>query len=100
MKWPVKNITDIKWQDLELGTAITEPGSSRFYKTGDWRSFRPVVDKTKCIKCGLCYIFCPDAAIYEDEEGFFVANLDYCKGCGICAKECYVNCIKMVEEEV
>jgi len=100
LKWPVKNIEEIKWQDLEIGCAITEPGSSRFYKTGDWKSFKPVVDKTKCIKCGLCYIFCPDAAIYEDEEGYFVANLDYCKGCGICANECYVQCIKMVEEEV
>ena len=44
MKWPVKNIEEIKWQDLELGAAITEPGSSRIYKTGDWRSFSPVVD--------------------------------------------------------
>jgi pyruvate ferredoxin oxidoreductase delta subunit len=99
LKWPVKNIEEITWRDLELGGAITEPGSSRFYKTGDWKSFKPVVDKNKCIKCGLCYIFCPDAAIYEDNEGFFVANLDYCKGCGICASECYVQCIKMVEEE-
>ena len=100
MKWPVKNIQEIKWQDLELGMAITEPGSSRFYKTGDWRSLRPVVDKSKCVKCGLCYIFCPDAAIYEDKEGYFVADLEYCKGCGICAKECYVQCISMVEEVV
>jgi len=100
LKWPIEDITKITWQNLELGAAITEPGSSRFYKTGDWRSFRPVVDKEKCIKCGLCYIFCPDAAIQEDKDGFFIANLDYCKGCGICARECYVQCIKMVEEEV
>jgi pyruvate ferredoxin oxidoreductase delta subunit len=25
--------------------------------------------------------------------------LDYCKGCGICARECWTGCIKMVEEE-
>ena len=53
----------------------------------------------KCIKCGVCWVFCPDAAIYKNEEGFFLANLDYCKGCGICARECWTGCIKMVEEE-
>jgi pyruvate ferredoxin oxidoreductase delta subunit len=25
--------------------------------------------------------------------------LDYCKGCGICAHECWPRAIKMVEEE-
>jgi Pyruvate/2-oxoacid:ferredoxin oxidoreductase delta subunit len=25
-------------------------------------------------------------------------NYDYCKGCGICAEECPVKCIAMVEE--
>ena len=25
-------------------------------------------------------------------DGFFTANLDYCKGCGICAKECKPVC--------
>jgi Pyruvate/2-oxoacid:ferredoxin oxidoreductase delta subunit len=24
---------------------------------------------------------------------------DYCKGCGICAKECVTGCIKMAPEE-
>ncbi|KXA91095.1 pyruvate synthase, partial [candidate division MSBL1 archaeon SCGC-AAA259A05] len=26
-------------------------------------------------------------------------DLDYCKGCGICAKECPVDAIEMVKEE-
>ena len=87
------------WKDLEVGFTISQPGTSREYKTGDWRSLRPVVDKSKCIKCGVCYIFCPDMAILKTEEGFFEADLYYCKGCGICAQECFTGCIKMVAEE-
>ena len=63
--------------------------------------YRPTqVDDAKCIKCGICYIFCPEACISETAEGFFEANLDYCKGCGICAHECWPRAIAMVEEEV
>ncbi len=94
-----KPITEITWQELEIGAAVSETGSSREYKTGTWRSLRPVVDKTQCIRCGVCWLYCPDASIVQSEEGHFEANLDYCKGCGICARECPVGCISMVGEE-
>lgn len=29
----------------------------------------------------------------------FAPNLDYCKGCGICARECPAMAITMVREE-
>ncbi|GAB4298249.1 MAG: pyruvate synthase subunit PorD [Myxococcota bacterium] len=87
------------WTELAPGTLIPEPGSAGANKTGDWRSFKPEWDHTKCVKCGVCYVYCPDAAIYEDERGYFLANLDYCKGCGICAVECWTACITMREEE-
>ena len=38
---------------------------------------------------------CPDAAI--DEE--LAIDLDFCKGCGICANECPKKAITMVREE-
>ena len=31
-------------------------------------------------------------------EVFYEKDLDYCKGCGICAEECPVKCIKMEVE--
>ncbi len=96
MAKPMENYT---WKDIPLGCAVTEPGNAREYRTGDWKSQRPVVEKEKCIKCGVCWVFCPDAAIQKDPEGYFLANLDYCKGCGICARECWTGCIQMVEEE-
>ncbi|MAE11364.1 MAG: 4Fe-4S binding protein [Dehalococcoidales bacterium] len=67
--------------------------------TGEWRFQRPVTKTDKCSRCGWCYIFCPVGCI-EEKRGYFVANLDYCKGCSICAKECPSDAIMMVREEV
>ena len=87
-------------QDLRLGCSIEKPGNSCEFKTGDWRTGQnPVTDYETCIKCGLCYILCPDAA-YEpkDDEGFHAWIDMYCKGCGICAHECPKDAITMEEE--
>ncbi len=94
-----KPLNEITWKDLEIGAIVTEPGNASQYRTGDWRSQRPIVDKDKCNKCILCYIFCPDGCIERDTEGYFEANLYYCKGCGICANECPRKAITMEEEE-
>ena len=90
---------ELTWKDLEIGSIVTEPGSASQYKTGDWRSQRPTCDFSKCIKCGLCQIFCPEGCIGQNDEGYFEAELFYCKGCGICARECPTWVITMVEEE-
>jgi len=84
---------------LTIGAMITEPGSTKKYKTGDWRTFKPEIDQAKCIKCGKCWLNCPDGAIYKDKDGKFQVNYDYCKGCLICAKECPVKCISYKVEE-
>jgi pyruvate ferredoxin oxidoreductase delta subunit len=90
---------ELTWKDLEIGSIVTEAGNASQYKTGDWRSERPIFDSKKCIKCGLCYIFCPEGCIGQNGEGYFEANLFYCKGCGICARECWTGAISMVPEE-
>jgi len=42
-----------------------------------------------CTECGNCYIFCPDNAIKRDPNGYgYIADMDYCKGCGVCVNEC------------
>ncbi|MBI4495349.1 MAG: 4Fe-4S binding protein [Deltaproteobacteria bacterium] len=94
-----KPIDEYTWKDIPLGGVITAAGNAREYKTGDWKSRRPVVDRPKCIKCGVCWVFCPDAAINQSADGYFLPDLDHCKGCGICARECWTGCIQMVEEE-
>ena len=89
----------LSWQEIETGGVVTSPGNAAEYKTGDWRTTRPVWNKDRCVKCGICYIFCPEPAITEDENGWFGADLYYCKGCGICVRECPCQAISMVEEE-
>ena len=75
--------------------AISKPKEGAAGKTGTWRTSKPVVDKEQCNQCGLCAMYCPDAAIDEDLN----IDLEFCKGCGICAHECPKKAITMVREE-
>jgi len=87
------------WKDLEIGGDISAPGSSAAFLTGNWRTTgRPVTDFEKCIKCGQCWIVCPDVAYRPDEEGTYQWDGRYCKGCGICAVECPKDAIEMRSE--
>ncbi len=87
------------WTTLEPGLLITTPGCAAEFKTGDWRTgLKPVTDEEKCIKCGRCYIYCPDLAYQSRGDGLYDWLTDYCKGCGICAKECPADAISMEEE--
>lgn len=70
-----------------------------FMKTGAWRYQRPVTDEKKCRSCGTCWLYCPTKSRYEKDGGSFDSNLDFCKGCGICAVECYAQAISLVPEE-
>lgn len=89
-------MTELKsWREIPIGSRLTKPGSSLEYKTGSWRTFRPVIDMQKCNRCMICFIYCPDSCINPEDYG---VNYDYCKGCGICAHECPLRCIQMVEE--
>jgi len=87
------------WKELPVGNVVLEPGNASQYRTGDWKSLMPALNKELCVHCGLCYIFCPDMAYNLNAEGFFIADAFYCKGCGICAKECPTGAITMVVEE-
>ncbi|APV44130.1 pyruvate ferredoxin oxidoreductase delta subunit [Dehalogenimonas formicexedens] len=94
-----KSEFELTWQDIEIGAAVTEPGSAAAYKTGDWKSQRPTYDFSRCLKCGICYVFCPEGCVRQNQKGHFEANPYYCKGCGICAYECPTRVIVMREEE-
>jgi pyruvate ferredoxin oxidoreductase delta subunit len=95
----LKSEDKVTWKDIEIGGISTNPGSAIQLQTGDWRSRRPTYDFTKCIKCAICQVYCPEGCIEQTEEGYFQAGLYHCKGCGICAKECPTKVISMVEEK-
>ena len=83
---------------ISLGACNNNPGCAADYKTGTWRTLRPVVDPDKCRKCWVCIQYCPDSSIDEGVESI-VIDLDHCKGCGICAYECKFGAIEMTAEE-
>jgi NADPH-dependent glutamate synthase beta subunit-like oxidoreductase/Pyruvate/2-oxoacid:ferredoxin oxidoreductase delta subunit len=54
-----------------------------------------------CLECDNCYGMCPDNAVVKLGPGRrYRINLDYCKGCGICAAECPCGAIRMVPERI
>ncbi len=88
------------YKDIPIGGSILEPGNSKEYKTGEWRSSKPVWDEDECIQCLFCWVFCPDNAIVVKDGKMTGINYDYCKGCGICARECprIDRALRMVKE--
>ena len=61
-----------------------------------------MTDRETCIKCGLCWIICPDMAYSPDpkaDEGYYTWDGYYCKGCGICLEECPKDAISWKEEK-
>jgi len=87
------------WKDMPLGGDITEPGNSVRFNTGNWRTAgHPATDYSLCIKCGLCWILCPDNAWIHNENGTFYLDERHCKGCGICVVQCPRKAIQLQGE--
>ena len=89
---------------LKIRTSNGEAGEGDAGNTGSWRVERPIIDYGRCTpaksgkpSCHLCWLYCPDNVVSKAIEP--VIDLEYCKGCGICAEECPVNAIEMVSEE-
>ncbi|PJA86831.1 MAG: pyruvate ferredoxin oxidoreductase [Candidatus Moranbacteria bacterium CG_4_9_14_3_um_filter_42_9] len=103
---------------MEKG-AVIKHDIKKAPRTGDWRYLKPEVDEKKCIACGTCVKFCPEAVISleacdmknatalvgsrysgkteKNIKSKKVAEIDYdfCKGCGVCANVCPSKAIVM-----
>lgn len=54
----------------------------------------------RCVLCDNCFYYCPDMAIKRtngDLAGYTVLD-QYCKGCGLCVKECPRGALLLKEE--
>ena len=52
-----------------------------------------------CFACDNCYAVCPDNAVLKLGPGRgYAFNLDYCKGCSLCVKECPCGAIASIAE--
>lgn len=67
-------------------------------ENADWRVFKPILDQERCTMCLRCYIACPEGVIFKTDDRHLEIDERFCKGCGICAKECKFSAIQMVKE--
>lgn len=69
----------------------------------DLSAAQAVVEAARCFSCGHCtacdncFIYCPDIAVRHVDGGYAIAE-DYCKGCGLCVRECPTGALAMQEE--
>ncbi|HDQ15824.1 MAG TPA: 4Fe-4S dicluster domain-containing protein [Bacteroidetes bacterium] len=82
----------------DVKTTISYPVKGAMGKTGNWRVFKPILDKEKCVKCLRCWIYCPEATIIRNKDDSVDIDYEYCKGCGICANVCKVKAITLERE--
>jgi NADPH-dependent glutamate synthase beta subunit-like oxidoreductase/Pyruvate/2-oxoacid:ferredoxin oxidoreductase delta subunit len=51
-----------------------------------------------CTSCDNCFQYCPDLAVTHTPEGGYSVLADYCKGCGLCVRECPTGSMVLQEE--
>ncbi|MBI4643070.1 MAG: FAD-dependent oxidoreductase [Deltaproteobacteria bacterium] len=63
-------------------------------------------EANRCLSCGLCFncqnclMYCPDNAVnLEPETGKYEFDYGFCKGCGLCVKECPCHYIQLTLEK-
>jgi pyruvate ferredoxin oxidoreductase gamma subunit len=89
---------------IELVVSVTgtedvlHTGNSTSRHTGNWRTFRPIIDYAKCTDCMICYAYCPESAMSVDGKGRVTIDYDNCKGCMICLTECPLRAISQTRE--
>jgi pyruvate ferredoxin oxidoreductase delta subunit len=81
--------------DYPLGPSFTSGHLTEI--SSGMRTYKPIIDNEKCVKCLRCFLVCPDGTIDKSGDVLEI-DYDFCKGCGICAKECKFNAITMHKE--
>ena len=90
-----KGVKLVSWKEITHGSHVFEAGNAVNFKTGDWRSEKPVFIKEKCRNCLLCFPVCADSAVILSDDGKVEGfDLDFCKGCLVCKEVCSFNAIE------
>jgi ferredoxin len=70
------------------------PAATRTAAFDEVRQGLPDLEEARrCLSCGVCnscdrcVTYCPDGVL-QRVDGELVFDYDYCKGCGVCAREC------------
>ena len=59
-----------------------------------------IVDKNRCVACGVCAKECPKGAIAIWKGCYAKVDAETCVGCSKCAKVCPAGCIDVTVKEV
>lgn len=85
------------YETQPVGGIVPEPGNMAWNDLSASRTgLMPVLDREKCIHCGVCDLVCPDFCLTwgEGEEGgkyereLMGVDYRYCKGCLRCVESC------------
>lgn len=86
------------YKTAPIGGVLPTPGNTAHNDLHTSRTgWMPVLDREKCIDCGMCDMVCPDLCLvwsaHTDAEGKTTVELDgvdyqYCKGCMRCVETC------------
>jgi len=86
------------YRTAPIGGVLPLPGNSAHNDLHTSRTgWMPVLDREKCIDCGMCDMVCPDLCLvwstHIGDDGKPVVKLDgidyrYCKGCMRCVETC------------
>ncbi len=63
MSWDITDIKNWDWRKHPLGGQIRDVGNAKQFKTGGWRSARPLWDEDKCSQCRSAIFSVPIAPL-------------------------------------
>ncbi|TRD22885.1 FAD-dependent oxidoreductase [Palleronia caenipelagi] len=109
---PASDLNPVYYPPAARSVAPKLPVSERTFEAeieGDIGHEAALAEAARCLSCGNClacdncWTFCPDSAVIKTAElatdgSFYLFDLDYCKGCGLCAQECPTGYIQMRPE--
>ena len=79
--------------------AIEAEATSALRTTEGWRIYRPVIERSRCTRCFICFALCPEGAIRLDSQNYPVIDYGHCKGCLVCMTECAPQAIGELRED-
>ena len=85
------------FKEEKVGCSLLESGAAQPYAPGTKPALQPVWDENLCVRCALCYLYCPTGAISRQDNGYYNVDIKSCTGCGICHRECWFGAVSMQE---
>ena len=80
-------------------TGKTKYTKYHIYEIADKERLIGALQFDYALDCSCHIKFVIKNGCFEDKEKYYTANLKYCKGCGICERECPTGAISMVESQ-